>query len=381
MSIFFIIFFTLYSALHVYIFLKAWYAFRFRFPVGSLLAVIFILFIIAPIIVRYLEHGGNETLARIMAYAGFIWMSAVFIFFIFSLAVELIRFFAFLISLALKTGVPKLLNNHLVFFMIPLLASFFITLYGYHEARTIRTERVHLATNKLPEGMDKLTIVQISDTHLGLIIREERLKDVIKAIRAAKPDIVLSTGDLVDGQINHLNGLTEMFSSVEPRYGKYAIMGNHEFYAGVDISEDFTKKAGFKMLRGEAVTVGGVINIAGVDDRAMRYAQYVDIPERTLLAGLPPQLYTILLKHRPVVDQTSEGLFDLQLSGHTHNGQIFPFTYLTRIAFPMYAGLHQLKKGSLLYVSRGTGTWGPPIRFLSPPEVTVIELVRKDNNQ
>jgi hypothetical protein len=142
--------------------------------------------------------------------------------------------------------------------------------------------------------------------------------------------------------------------------------------------EEFTEKAGFRILRGEGVTIDGIINVAGVDDIvAGRYGNNIYTQEKTALSGMPPQLFTVLLKHRPVVDVASAKIFDLQLSGHTHNGQLFPFTYLTRIAFPMYAGLHRLEGNSILYVSPGTGTWGPPIRFLSPPEVTVIEVVRK----
>jgi predicted MPP superfamily phosphohydrolase len=107
------------------------------------------------------------------------------------------------------------------------------------------------------------------------------------------------------------------------------------------------------------------------------YSPSREVPERQLLSGLPKDKFTLFLKHRPDVEQSSEGLFDLQLSGHAHKGQLFPFTLVVRLVFPRIAGLYQLSSGSWLYVSRGTGTWGPPIRFLAPPEITVIDL-RKD---
>ena len=129
------------------------------------------------------------------------------------------------------------------------------------------------------------------------------------------------------------------------------------------------------VLRGEGLVVHGVVNIAGVDDPAGKPFQYKDVPEKVLLSSLPRHLFTVLLKHRPVVDKDALGLFDLQLSGHTHKGQIYPFRYLTRLAFPLYTGYHELPGNAHLYVSRGSGTWGPPIRFLTPPEVTIIELV------
>jgi uncharacterized protein len=129
------------------------------------------------------------------------------------------------------------------------------------------------------------------------------------------------------------------------------------------------------MLRGEGVTIHGMVNIAGVDDPAGKYFQIKKVSEKAVLSSLPGDLFTVLLKHPPVVDKEAMGLFDLQLSGHTHKGQIYPFRYLTRLAFPLYTGYHKLPGNGHLYVSRGSGTWGPPIRFLAPPEVTIIELV------
>jgi len=137
---------------------------------------------------------------------------------------------------------------------------------------------------------------------------------------------------------------------------------------------DFTQRAGFRLLRGKGITVDGVLNIAGVDDpTGLSYGEE-NISERGLLASLPRDKFTILLKHRPVIDKESLGLFDLQVSGHTHRGQIFPFVLLSRLFFPYNSGLFQLSNHAILYVSRGSGTWGPPIRFLAPPEVTIFEV-------
>jgi len=163
---------------------------------------------------------------------------------------------------------------------------------------------------------------------------------------------------------------------VKPRYGKFAITGNHEFYAGIDQALEFTEKAGFTLLRGQGQTIGGLINIAGVDDiQARAYGGFHGVSEQQLLSGFSNNLFTLFLKHRPLVNKEGIGLFDLQLSGHVHKGQIFPFSILTWLYYPTQAGFAALSERSGLYVSRGSGTWGPPIRFLSPPEVTLIELV------
>jgi uncharacterized protein len=207
-------------------------------------------------------------------------------------------------------------------------------------------------------------------------VREARLRKILSVINKANPDILISTGDLVDGQIDSLTGLAEAFQEIQPRYGKYAITGNHEFYAGLPQALEITRRAGFTILRNEAVTVGGIINIAGVDDPTGKYfGQSGGMPEVELLSLLPRDKFTLLLKHQPSIDPRSLGSYDLQLSGHTHQGQIYPFRYMVQLYFSHIAGWYDLPKGSHLYVSRGTGTWGPPIRFLSPPEVTMIDLI------
>jgi predicted MPP superfamily phosphohydrolase len=262
-------------------------------------------------------------------------------------------------------------------FLISIGLALSLCIYGYFEARNIQTERLVLATTKLPAGTDRLTIVQLSDVHLGLINRSGRLTPMLAAVKAAEPDILVVTGDLVDAEINHLTGLAEMFRTIEPKNGKFAIMGNHEYFAGTEKALAFIRDAGFTMLRSEAIT-SGPITLVGVDDRTgVQLKLRSPEPEQALFAGLARDKFILLLKHQPTIDQASLGLFDLQLSGHTHKGQLFPFTWLTRLSYPLNAGRYDLAKGSVLYVNRGTGTWGPPIRVLAPPEVTVIELVKK----
>jgi predicted MPP superfamily phosphohydrolase len=208
------------------------------------------------------------------------------------------------------------------------------------------------------------------------MIGKWRLKRMMEVVSAANPDIVVATGDIVDGQIHRLNGLSQLFNEIKPRYGSFAVLGNHEFYVGVQNSLDFLRVSGFRTLRKEAVAVLPFLVIAGVDDAAaQRWGDVGNSDELGLFTATGNKPYTILLKHRPAVDQRSKGKFDLQLSGHVHKGQIFPFNFLTYLSFPVNSGANRLEDGSILYVSRGTGTWGPPIRFLAPPEVTIIDIL------
>jgi len=264
-------------------------------------------------------------------------------------------------------------------FFICLSHAILIAIYGYFEAKNIRTETLTVRSPKIPSEIGRLRIVQISDVHLGLIVREERLKRILGDVKKANPDILVSTGDLVDGQIDNLSSLTELLKEINPRYGKFAVTGNHEFYAGLDQSLKFTKDAGFTVLRGEHVDIPGLITVAGIDDPQVKtYMQNIATDEKELLLGLPQEKFKLFLKHRPFIEKHSTGFFDLQLSGHVHKGQIFPFSIITGLYYQTQAGYTKLSNGSQLYVSRGAGTWGPPIRFLSPPEVTVIELVHSN---
>jgi predicted MPP superfamily phosphohydrolase len=187
----------------------------------------------------------------------------------------------------------------------------------------------------------------------------------------------VATGDLVDAQINHLPGLRELFQDIQPPYGKFAVTGNHEYYAGLERSLEFIRNSGFTPLRGESKDIG-VIQIAGVDDRtAIQLKAGRPVSDREALANTDrAKKFVLYLKHQPHPDEDAIGLFDLMLSGHTHKGQVWPFSYISQRAHPLHAGRYDVGRGSVVYTSRGTGTWGPPIRFLSPPEVTVIELVR-----
>ena len=374
--LFLLTFFSLYSLLHLYIFLKIKSVFTLETMLIIILIVFMVVMVSAPVLVRISERHGLEILARILSYVGFTWLGLIFLFFITSLGIDLYRLLVSVFGLIMRTNLSAISPSpHLAFFIsIMIIAG--IAIYGGFEARAIRSEQVVIKSPKIPKAVGTFTIVQISDVHVGLIVREGRLNKILKEVKLANPDLLVSTGDLVDGQIDNLKGLADLLNTVQPRYGKFGVTGNHEFYAGLDQALRFSEQAGFTILRGEAQEVTGFMTIAGVDDHTgKRFGLFRGPAEGVLLEKVPKDRFTVLLKHEPVIAKDAEGLFDLQLSGHTHKGQIFPFNYIVKIFFPNDAGLIHLSHNTFLYVSRGSGTWGPPIRFLSPPEVTIIQLV------
>ncbi|MDP2863766.1 MAG: metallophosphoesterase [Desulfobacterales bacterium] len=382
MSLFFLVFFLIYGGTHLYLFSKVKSALSPGFPASLFLALFLFLMVITPVQVRVLENMGMETFARFMAYTGYLWMGFIFLFFTASLAIDIYHWLIHCAGFLFHRDFSALFLAKRTALILPVALGMATALYGYFEACDIRAERVVINTPKIPRAVGKLTIVQISDVHLGLIVREERLKRIIALINGASPDLLVSTGDLVDGQINRMTGLAELLQDIRPGFGKFAVTGNHEMYAGLDQAVGFTERAGFKVLRNEGSTAGELINVVGVDDPAIgRFTHSRPATEKTLLMKVPPDRFTLLLKHRPAVDRESLGLFDLQLSGHVHKGQIFPFNLLTYLFYPVRTGFALYPQNSALYVSRGTGTWGPPIRFLAPPEVTVIELIHADKGK
>lgn len=370
MILFLIVFFSLYGSIHLYAFLKMRSHLSLSTGLSVFIAIFMLFMTFAPLIIRIVERQGLEGAAVFLSWIGYLWMAVLFLFFSFSIASDVV-------IMTLKRAFPSASGLKPLAFYLSISLSFLFTIYGYIDARNIRIEKIEIKSEKIRRP---LRIVQISDVHIGLIVRGERLKRIINKVREAGPDILVSTGDLVDGQIDRLEGIAELLSEIRPPYGKYAITGNHEYYAGLKQALSFTEKAGFIVLRGEAVYLPELnLTIAGVDDPAgKRYGLYRDIPEEKLLGGLEAGSFILFLKHRPIINSTARGLFDLQLSGHTHKGQIFPFSILTRFYYPRDAGCLSDINGCYLYVSRGSGTWGPPVRVFAPPEVTVIELWQKD---
>jgi predicted MPP superfamily phosphohydrolase len=364
--------------LHIYAYLKCRAAVDLSRKARIFLAAFIALMIASPLLIRMGENAGLEMTVRILSYICYLWMGILFLFIAAAIFFDLFRILVLLISFVAGVKVKSFMPSAKLTFYIPLCLALIISIYGYFEARSIKTEHITISSSKIPAQAGKLRIVQISDVHIGLIVRNERLRNIIKIVQEASPDIFVSTGDLVDGQINRLAGLSELLDTVKPQYGKYAITGNHEFYAGLTQALSFTERAGFKILRGETTHIGEMITITGVDDKqAHAFGLFKGQPEGELLAKLSQKKFNVLLKHRPVLTGNTHRFFDLQLSGHTHKGQIFPFSLLTRLYFPFQAGHKHLNNNSHLYVSRGTGTWGPPVRFLSQPEVTIIDLVHE----
>ena len=382
--LFFTIFFFLYGGMHLYAFFKARAAFSPGFLASLIICLFMVVMTLAPFFVRYLERDGLEGFARVLTYVVYTWMGAILIFFVMGMLADLFRLLAYVLGSILKKDFSFIASAHSMYFFTCLCAALFVVVYSFFEARCIRTEHISIPSKKIAADVGRVRIAQISDVHLGLIIGEERLKAIIQEVQKAKPDILVSTGDLLDAQPDKVEFFIDRINEVFVPHGKFAVTGNHEVYLDhrykKNWSEILTVKAGFILLDNQVRDIEGLMTITGISDEAGRGYRHGDsVREENLCSQIDASKFTVLLKHRPVPYTGPLCKYDLQLSGHTHKGQIFPFFLITRLFFTYYAGLYELSNNAHLYVSRGSGTWGPPIRFLAPPEVTIIDIVHKAN--
>jgi predicted MPP superfamily phosphohydrolase len=247
--------------------------------------------------------------------------------------------------------------------------------YAFWEARHIGISRVEIPLRQLPSNMDGFSIVQISDVHYGMLQENGRLAEIVSRVNGLQPDLVVITGDLVDEAVSHMEKMTLPLAGLKSRLGVMAIMGNHEFFAGVERVEAIMRQSGIQVLRNEIKLLPGGIQVLGVDDPTFYRRRGLPLPDLDgLIKRLDPEKPSILLYHQPLhFEEVAASRVGLQLSGHIHGPQFFPMLPVVRLFFPRFRGLYRLQD-SYLYVSRGVGTGGPPMRLGSPPELVYIRL-------
>ncbi|MGW5774700.1 metallophosphoesterase [Streptomyces sp. NPDC003863] len=249
--------------------------------------------------------------------------------------------------------------------------------YGtYGVLRGPRVKRVTVPLAKIPRAAHGYRIAVVSDIHLGPILGRAHTQRIVDTINATQPDLVAVVGDLVDGTVENLGPAAEPLARLRARHGSFFVTGNHEYFSGADAWVDHVRELGLHPLRNARVEVPAGFDLAGVDDVAGEsigegpdFARALGDRDRSRAA--------VLLAHQPIVvhDAVRHGV-DLQLSGHTHGGQLWPGNHLAELANPTVAGLERYGD-TQLYVSRGAGAWGPPVRVGAPSDITIVELASK----
>ncbi|MFJ7984672.1 metallophosphoesterase [Streptomyces sp. NPDC096351] len=246
----------------------------------------------------------------------------------------------------------------------------------YGVLRGPRVKRVTVPLARIPRAAHGYRIAVVSDIHLGPILGRAHTQRIVDTINSTQPDLIAVVGDLVDGTVENLGPAAEPLARLRARHGSFFVTGNHEYFSGADAWVDHVRELGLRPLRNERVEIAAGFDLAGVDDIAGESeGQGPDFGRA--LGDRDRARAAVLLAHQPIVvhDAVRHGV-DLQLSGHTHGGQLWPGNYLAELANPTVAGLERYGD-TQLFVSRGAGAWGPPVRVGAPSDITLVELASK----
>lgn len=339
--------------------------------VGVFLLVLSTLLLPAGLLASRLRHGRR---ADEVAWVGLLAMG----FFSSLLVLTVLRDLVLMVFFLVGSPGPDIVRG--TAFGVPLLA-FAVTLIGFINARRVaKVVTVEVPIKDLPAALEGYSIVQISDVHVGPTIKRGYLNAIVTKVNALDADAIAITGDLVDGSVRRLSLHTEPLSRLSARDGAFFVTGNHEYYSGAEEWIAEMRRLGVRVLMNEHVLCergGESLMIAGVTDfTAHHFHESHRSDPHAAVAGAPDRVRVkILLAHQPrSAPAAAAAGFDLQLSGHTHGGQFFPWNLFVPLQQPFTAGLNRLSK-LWVYTSRGTGYWGPPKRFGAPSEITRVRLI------
>ena len=385
---FFIVFITLLGIMHGYVGWKIFSGLNLNSSfaiIGIILLAILTLLPVLPILFRY--NGYESSFLDKLSLIGYTSLGFFTLSFVAFLSKDLLfkvwgfisSFFSADVKQQITLDVDKreFLEKSLSIGILSLIGP--ATAYGFYSARkgpTIINQDIYL--KNLPDSFENFTIAQISDLHVGPTIKKPYVEKVVNQISTINPDLIAITGDMVDGSIDYLRRDLEPLSQVIAKYGTYFVTGNHEYYSGAERWLDETDRMGFTNLVNDnkLITIKDQnIALAGVNDyRAHQIIpSHRSNPERAI-KRINKDKVKILLAHQPAsIFKANEAGYDLQISGHTHGGQFWPFTYPTKQANPYLSGLHD-HNGTQIYVNSGTGYWGPPLRLGVTAEITLFRL-------
>lgn len=364
-------------------------------PWSSIAWIIVAICFLLPVISVILDHSGYDNISSKFAWATYVSMGFFSFLFTFVLIRDAGLLIAFLVqkATALFASVdpsasvdePRDPGRRLMIMQSINAATVGIsaglTAYGVYEARRRpAVKEFDIEIRDLPSGLEGFKIVQITDIHAGLTVKREFVERIVDMVNDLKPDLVAFTGDMVDGSVKALRAEVEPFEKLNANYGVYFVTGNHEYYSGAEEWVAEARRLGMKVLMNEHEIVragDGKLLIAGVTDVSGGgfYENHRSDPVKAI-AGAPAADARILLAHQPrsLYDALPLG-FDLLLTGHTHGGQFFPWNFAASAGQPHLYGLHD-HGGTRIYVSKGTGYWGPPVRLGSRSEIAVVTLKR-----
>lgn len=377
MLIFLLVFLSIYSALNYYVFIRGWQflsAYPFLKPYYLILFVVVAYsYIIAKVLYNYLHPVIHDA----FIWIGSFWFAYLVYFILFLIVVDFSRFVGFKFNL-FPTSFTE--NYELLKQITAAVIVFVVTLIiftGYFNTRNINIRTLNIEIPTRTTKLSELNIVMAGDIHLSPINDEKFLSTIVARINSLNPDIVLFPGDIVDDKAEVLKRLNigESFKKIKSKYGVFASNGNHEFINGVEDADRFMRENGIEVLRDTVMMIDDAFIISGREDRSIN--NFTNNNRKSLdsiLNGVDSSYPIILLDHTPVnLDHARKNGIDLQLSGHTHHGQMWPANIITNLIYEISWGYKKIRN-THYYVTSGAGTWGPPVRTGSRSEIVNIKV-------
>ncbi len=377
MIIFFSIFFTLYAIINYYIFIRGWQALE-GFPhIRILYLIILLILSLSYIAAKFLVSYLPLYIYNIMLWIGSFWFALMLYFFLFIVFLDFIRLF----NWGLDFFPNNIKEHYLVTKQIAAIVILFVVtaiiISGFINTRNIRTKTLNIEISRKECKLDKLNAVLVSDIHLSPMDGESFLSKIVTRINSLEPDIIFFAGDIVDDKPSVLNGnnIGSSFLKLKSRYGIFSSTGNHEFITGIKEAEKYILDFNLNLLRDSSIRIDDGFIVAARDDRSKRsFTGEERLPLEKIINETDRKYPIILMDHTPFgLDEAERNGVALQLSGHVHNGQLFPLNFITNMIYEK--GWGYLKKGNTqFYVSCGAGTWGPPVRTGSYPEIVNLKI-------
>jgi predicted MPP superfamily phosphohydrolase len=375
--IFFSVFFLLYGLINFYVFLRGWQALPADSPLRAPYVVAFSILSLSFFAGRLLERSAPGAISTFLVWAGSFWFAALAYFALAAIIIDVLRLVNYGIPIF-----PSFVSTDIARTKLVVLAGIVAVVAtaltaGYFNARSpqLKTLRIHIP--KHVDSLKALSVAVASDIHLGTIIGTKRLGAIVDTINNLNPDVILFPGDIVDEDLAPVirQNLGETLRSLEAKYGIFAVTGNHEYIGGVEEACKYLSDHNIRVLRDEAVSIREGITLVGREDRSInQFAGKRRKPLSEIVNGVSDSSVVILMDHQPfgLEEAVAHGA-DLQLSGHTHHGQLWPFHLITNAIYEVSWG-YKKKGKTQFYVSSGAGTWGPPVRIGNTPEIIHLQI-------
>jgi hypothetical protein len=377
MVIFFTIFFTIYAAINYYIFIRGWQALSSASYLKPFYAVIFVIATLSYIAAKFLDGKVSHFLYETLIWIGSFWFAFMLYFFLSIVLIDFLRLLNWKLNFF-----PQFVTENYAEVKKYLLAtvvtiSSIIIFIGYLNTRRIVVKSLSIEVPRKQSFLQEVNTVVLSDLHLSVINDEKWLEKIVAKINELNPDVVFIPGDFVDERAEtlKLEGIGGSLSKIKTKYGVFASTGNHEFINGINGTSKFITENGVNLIRDSSQLIAGSFILAARDDGSKN--SFTGEPRKSLkdiLESIDRSYPVILLDHTPFkLEEAEANGVSLQLSGHTHHGQMFPLNFITNMIYEISWG-YKKKSDTHYYVSCGVGTWGPPVRLGSESEIVNLKI-------